>query len=97
MLLRCVLISTQPRPCQRPEGAGTEAAHSLATATIAAIPNNTKTMMKGIHIGDKTHTQDQSICLVSLSTIKTIAKTPQNPMPPDDPWEFLFISLNNSN
>lgn len=36
----------------------------------------------GIHNGDRTHNQDQSILPTNLSVIKTMDKSPQNPIPP---------------
>lgn len=49
-----------------------------------------------IHIGDSTHSHDQSITCVSLSTIKAMVKAPGKPMPPTafdaDCWLAMSIS-----
>jgi len=45
----------------------------------------------GSQKGDKTHSQDHAIKPVSLSTINTIVKRPQKPMPPVDDVELDML------
>lgn len=50
--------------------------------------------MTPIQSGARTHSHDQSITWVSLSTMNTIARSPQNPTPPDELLEddeFLLM------
>ena len=42
-----------------------------------------------IHIGESTHHQDHEITLHSLKVIKTMVRSPQNPIPPD----LLFCDI----
>ena len=54
------------------------------------------TRMTPIQSGERTYNHDQSITWVSLSTMNTIARSPQNPIPPDelledDDDEFLLM------
>lgn len=52
------------------------------------------TRMTPIQSGASTHNHDQSITWVSLSTMNTIARSPQNPTPPDELLEddeFLLM------
>ena len=44
----------------------------------------------GIHIGDATHIQDQSILFVSFNTRKIINNNPDKPIPPLD-FEFILL------
>lgn len=43
-----------------------------------------------IHIGLKTHHQDQLMTWQSLSVIKTMVSRPENPMPPEDVAVFVL-------
>lgn len=53
--------------------------------------NNTAARARHIHKGDKTHHQDQSITLHSLSITKTINTTPTASTPPDLSFKLLII------
>lgn len=46
----------------------------------------------GIQRGQRTHHQDQAITPVSLNAMKSMARRPQKPMPPDDVDVSLIIS-----
>jgi hypothetical protein len=48
-------------------------------------------MQSGIHAGDKTHHQDQSMTFVSLSTINATRRSPETPTPLLEEEEELLI------
>lgn len=62
--------------------------NNLIIPTIRRIIRH---MPHTIHIGERTHTQLQSILPRSLRTMNTIVSRPQKPMPPDDAEELLDI------
>ena len=54
----------------------------------------TITSKTGIHIGDKTQIQGQSILPNNFNTINTIVNKPEKPIPPDVPAEVVLFNSN---
>jgi hypothetical protein len=50
-------------------------------------------MEAAIQIGESTHHHDQDILPINFSVMKTIVRSPTNPIPPFELLELLLISL----
>jgi hypothetical protein len=57
---------------------------------ITPINPNT-TIAPVIQIGDKTQSQDQLITPVNFRAIKTMVRSPQKPIPPDEDDDVLLM------
>ena len=59
--------------------------------TISPPMANARTTV--IQMGERTHHHDHAMTFVSLRTMKTIVRRPAKPIPPDEEFDVLLMSL----